>query len=94
MPPLVFDILDILGALLRLIGLLVFGLGLGWLTLEAFRKDSWQLQTAAFLGFVIAAVGMAKYVSAGSLGMFAAGAGAAMLMWGMKKDKQEDEDEE
>ncbi len=94
MPNLMLDILDLLGALLRLIGFLVFGFGLGWFVLDAYRKDNWQLQVAALLGFVFAAVGLAKYLSAGSLGMFALGAGGAMLMWGMSKDKKKDEEDE
>lgn len=94
MPNLVFDILDLFGALLRLIGLLIFGLGLGWFALEAFRKESWQLQIAVFLGFVFSIVGLAKFLSAGALGMFGIGAGGAMLMWGMSKGKKKDEDED
>jgi len=93
MPTVLYDILDIAGALLRLIGFLVFGLGLGWFALDAYRKENWQLQATAFLGFVFAAVGFAKYLSAGSLGMFAIGAGGALLMWGMSKDKKKDDED-
>jgi hypothetical protein len=56
MPDLLIQILNLLGAVLRLIGLLIFGLGMGWFALEAFRKENWQLQIAVFLGFVIGAV--------------------------------------
>lgn len=94
MPTVLFDVLDLLGAILRLIGLLVLGLGLGWFALDAYRKESWQMQVAAFLGLVFAAVGLAKFLSAGALGMFALGAGGALLMWGMSKGKKKDEDEE
>ncbi len=93
MPNVLLDILDMAGAILRLIGLLVFGLGLGWFALDAYGKESWQLQVAAFLGFVFAAVGFAKFLSPGSLGMFALGAGGALLMWGMSKGKQKDDEE-
>ena len=93
MPNVLYDVLDMAGALLRLIGFLVFGLGLGWFALDAYRKESWQPQVAAFLGFVFAVVGLAKFLSPGSLGMFTLGAGGAMLMWGMSKGKKKDEDE-
>ena len=94
MPNVLFDILDVAGAILRLIGLLVFGLGLGWFALDAYRKENWQLQIAVFLGFVFTAVGFAEFLSAGSLGMFTLGAGGALLMWGMSKDKKKNKDED
>lgn len=94
MPNVLFDILDLAGAILRLIGLLVFGLGLGWFALDAYRKENWQLQIAVFLGFVLAAVGFAEFLSAGAMGMFSLGAGGALLMWGMSKDKKKNKDEE
>ena len=93
MPNILYEILNMAGALLRLLGFLVFGLGLGWFALDAYRKESWQLQVAAFLGFVFGTVGFAKYLSAGSLGMFAIGAGGALLMWGMSKDKKKDDED-
>ena len=88
-----YDILDMAGAFLRLIGLLVFGLGLGWFALDAYRKENWQLQVAVFLGFVFAAGGLAKFLSPGALGMFTLGAGSAMLTWGMSKGKKKDDEE-
>jgi len=94
MPNILYDIFDIVGALLRLIGLLVFGLGLGWFALDAYRKENWQLQIAVFLGFVLAAVGFAEYLSAGAMGMFSLGAGGALLMWGMSKDKKKADEED
>ena len=56
MPGVLYDILELAGALLCLIGFLIFGLGLGWFTLDAYRKEHWQLQVAVFVGFVFAAV--------------------------------------
>jgi len=94
MPTLLYDIFDMAGAFLRLIGFFVFGLGLGWFALDAYRKENWQLQITAFLGIILAAIGLAKLLSPGSLGMFALGAGGALLMWGMSKDKKKDADEE
>lgn len=94
MPNVLFDILGLAGAILRLIGLLVFGLGFGWFALDAYRKENWQLQIAVFLGFVLAAVSFAEFLSAGAMGMFSLGAGGALLMWGMVKGKQKDADKE
>jgi hypothetical protein len=95
MPQIVYEILDLLGALIRLLGLLVFGLGAGWFMLEVFRKgqQAWQLQLAIFLGFCGLAIAMAYFTTAGALGGFGIGVGVAMFVWGMPKPKKEKEEE-
>ncbi|NOY97986.1 MAG: hypothetical protein GXP40_02120 [Chloroflexi bacterium] len=93
MPPIVYDIFELLGVLVRLVGMLVFGLGVGWFTLEAFRKEAWQLQIAVFLGFVGLAIAMTRFATAGALGMFGIGAGAALLLWGRSKKEEKEEDD-
>ncbi len=89
-------IIETAGALLRFIGLLVLGLGLGWLVLEFFRKGTrtWQLQAAIILGALGAVVGMTKYASPAALGGFALGLGAALLVWGMREEKEEKEEKQ
>ncbi len=86
---------DVLASLLRFVGLLVFGLGSGWLVLEFLRKgaQAWQLQIALFLGFVGLGIAMARFLSAGALAGFAIGAGVALFIWGMPKPKAKDDDE-
>ncbi|MDI6770533.1 MAG: hypothetical protein QMD04_12785 [Anaerolineales bacterium] len=96
MPTIVYEILDLFSALFRLLGMLVFGLGAGWFVLEMFRKgqQAWQLQIALFLGFAGLAVAAMYFLAPGGLGAFAIGAGAAMLVWGMKKPKKEEKEED
>jgi hypothetical protein len=91
MPTIVFDVLEILGAFFRFLGLLVLGLGTGWLTLHGFRKEIWQLQIAVFLGFIGAAIAMATFQTAGALAGYALGAGTAILVWGIPRPKKEDD---
>jgi hypothetical protein len=95
MPQIVYEILDLLGALIRLLGMTVFGLGAGWFMLEVFRKgqQAWQLQLALFLGFCGLAIAMAYFTTAGALGGFGIGVGVAMFVWGMPKPKKEKEEE-
>jgi len=95
MPQIVYEILDLLGALIRLLGMTVFGLGAGWFMLEVFRKgqQAWQLQLAIFLGFCGLAIAMAYFTTAGALGGFGIGVGVAMFVWGMRKPKKEEEEE-
>lgn len=96
MPTIVYEILDLFGSLFRLLGMLVFGLGAGWLVLEMFHKgqQAWQLQIALFLGFAGLAVAAMYFLTPGGLGALAIGAGAAMLLWGMKKPKKEEKEED
>ncbi len=99
MPPIVFDIFDILAALLRLLGMLIFGLGIAWFALEFFHKgeQTWPLQAVVFLGFLGVAIGFAAFVPAAGLGAFVLGAGIGLLMWGRQaenKAKAAEEDEE
>ena len=90
----IYDILEILSYLFRFVGMLAFGLGAGWFTLHAFKDANWQLKIAIYLGFVGTGIGMANFLSAGALGAFGLGAGAAMLMWGLNKGKKEKEADE
>jgi len=85
--------LDIIGALIRLIGMVLLGLGVGWLILEFLRKADqvWQLQIALFLGFVGLAIGMAHFLAPGALGGFGIGVGVAIFLWGLPKKEKTDE---
>lgn len=85
-----FDVLELLGYLLRALGALVFGLGAGWLTLRAFKwqSDSWQFAIAGYLGLLAAFVLIGHWVAGGAtLGAFGLGAGAALLLWGLGSER-------
>jgi len=87
------EVLSILGFLLRALGFIVLGFGVGRFTMDAYKKAVWQVQVALSLGFFALLVGMTKYASAGSMGMFALSAGAAVLLSVMpKKEDKEVED--
>ena len=90
MPTVVSDVLDVLGALIRLFGMLALGYGVARLTLDMYRKgiQAWQLQAAIFLGFVGLVIALADFTSAASLGGFGLGAGMALIM-GLNPKKDE-----
>ena len=90
MPPVVSDVLNVLGALIRLLGMLALGFGVARFALDMYRKgiQTWQLQAAIFLGFVGLVIALADFTSAASLGGFGLGAGAALLM-GLNSKKEE-----
>lgn len=88
--------LDLIGALIRLIGMVLFGLGTGWVILEFLRKaeQAWQVQIAVFLGFVGLGIGMVRFLAPAALGGFGIGLGVAIFLWGLpKKEKTEDKKE-
>jgi hypothetical protein len=83
-----FDLVSFLGSILRLVGLLVFGIAAGWFSLFGFRQPErrWELQAAVFLGFLLFSALTLRFASAGGAGAYALGAGCALLYYGMKKD--------
>jgi hypothetical protein len=87
--------LGLLGSLVRLVGMVLFGLGAGWLTLEFMRKaqQTWQLQIALFLGFVGLAIALAVFLTSGALGGFGIGVGVAIFIWGLPKPQPKGEAE-
>jgi xanthine/uracil permease len=91
-----YDAIALLGALVRMLGLLVFGVAAGWFTLKAFNQPerSWQLQTAVYLGFFAFIVLVVRYTSPGGLGALGLGVGAGLLFWGLSGNGKEAEPEE
>jgi hypothetical protein len=81
--PIIDFVIYILVALIKLAGMLIIGLTLGWLTLEVFQKGqfTWQLQVAFYLGFIGLLVALLLYSHLG-LGALGVGVGVAMLRWG------------
>jgi hypothetical protein len=92
MPNLVYELINLLASLFRFIGLAAFGVGIGWLALDLLKKSNlWQVQIAVFLGLAGLLIAMAVFTAWGALGGFAAGVGAAILIWGLpKKEKKEE----
>jgi len=87
-------ILGILGNLIRAIGFLVFGFGIARFTVDAFNKANWQLQIALALGFFGLLIGLTAFASPGSSGMYALGAGAALLSKLLQKKEKNEEEKE
>jgi hypothetical protein len=83
-------ILEIIGYILRALGFLILGFAIGRFTLDSYKQAVWQVQIALAIGFFGLLVGLTNFSSPGSMGMFAIGAGLAMVMVIMTK-KQEEE---
>ena len=94
MPSIVYEIINLLAAILRLIGMAVLGLGIGWLSLDLLRKaQAWQLQIAVFLGFFGLAIAAMRFLAPAALGAFGIGVGVAIFLWGMPKKQKKEEEE-
>jgi len=89
MPDIVYEIIDLIASLIRFIGMGILGLAIGWLALDLLKKAAdWRLQIAVFLGLVGLVIALVIYLPWGATGLFAIGAGAAILLWGMPKEKK------
>jgi membrane protein DedA with SNARE-associated domain len=94
MPTIVFDIINLIGSLLRLLGVAALGVGIGYLVVDLFHKtQEWLMQAVLFLGLAGLVIAMAVFLAPGALGAFGLGFGAAIFMWGMPKKKKEEEEE-
>lgn len=74
-----YQVLEVLGFLLRAIGFGLLGYGIVRFVLDSYGKAIWQLQAALALGLFALLVGLTAYTSPGSAGAFALGAGIALL---------------
>lgn len=90
MPYIVLEILELIGFLLRVLGFLVIGFGIGRFTLGAYKQAVWQVQIALVLGFFGLFAAVTNFTSAGSAGAFALGTGVSFFM--SAKPRQDEEE--
>lgn len=86
------EVLSIIGFFIRALGFAVLGFAVGRFTMDAYKKAAWQVQAALAVGFFGLLAGLTNYSSPASMGMFAFGAGAALLMSFMTKKEEETEE--
>ncbi|NIS79981.1 MAG: hypothetical protein GTO14_07195 [Anaerolineales bacterium] len=79
-----YDLMEVLGIILRAAGAMAFGLGVGWLAVQSVRMKVWQYAVATMLGLLAAFVLIGRWVaSPGTLGGFGLGVGVALVIWGV-----------
>ena len=83
----VSQILIIIGIVIRDIGLLVFGVAAGWLTMSVFQQPErqWQLQAVTLSALFILTGMLAAFTSAGGLGAFSMTCGVTVLALALRK---------
>ena len=74
------------------LGMLILGIGMGWLFLDWVKNSdkAWQIQVTFLAGFFAFLIAMAVYVHT-ALGGFGLGFGAAILIWGLPKKPKSDD---
>jgi hypothetical protein len=93
MPTIVYEIIDVLAALLRLLGVAALGVGIGYLAVDLLRKaDGWPMQAVGFLGLAGVVIAMVVFLAPGALGAFGIGLGVAIFLWGIPKKKKEEQE--
>jgi hypothetical protein len=94
MPPIVYDILNLIASLIRLLGVAALGVGLGYLAVDLLHKaEGWPMLAVGFLGLAGLVIAMVVFLAPGALGAFGIGLGVAIFIWGMPKKKKEEEQE-
>jgi NhaP-type Na+/H+ or K+/H+ antiporter len=90
MPQIVFDIINIIASVIRLLGMAALGAAIGYLAVDMFHKaQTWPMQVALFLGLAGLVIAMVVFLAPGALGAFGLGFGAAIFIWAMPKKQKE-----
>ena len=93
MPQIIFDIINLIAALIRLLGMAVLGVAIGYLAVDMLHKaQTWPFQVALFLGLAGLVIAMVVFLSPGALGGFGLGFGAAIFIWGISRKKKEEQE--
>jgi hypothetical protein len=93
MPQIVFELINLIAAFIRLLGMAAVGVALGYLAVDMLHKaQAWPLQMAFFLGLLGLVIAMVVFLEAGALGGFGLGFGAAIFIWGMPRKKKEEQE--
>ena len=92
MPPIIYDLLNILGFAIRVGGMIVLGVAMSYFTVEFYRKGQqvWMVQVALFLGFIGLVIALSTFTSPAYIGSFGFGAGTGLLIYhlGLKRTKR------
>ena len=92
MPSVVYEVISVLGSILRLLGMAAIGVGIGWLALDLLKKAGvWQMQAVVFLGLLGFIIAMTVFLGWGALGAFAIGLAVAIFLWGMPRKAKVEE---
>ena len=89
----VYEVIEIIGMFVQVLGLILFGVAAGWFTLHVISQPekNWQLQSIVYSVFLIFVALMTKHLTPGALGAFLVGTAGAMIYWGLIKNREKPE---
>lgn len=85
------NVLSILGHFVRAVGFLLLGFAISRFVTISYKQAVWQVQVALVVGYLGLLAALTHFASAGSMGTFALGAGAAMLLPDLMKAQEKSE---
>ena len=88
-----YEVLELIGMLMQVLGLVLFGVAAGWFTLHVASQTekNWQLLSIVYSVFLVFVALMVKHLSRGAEGAFLIGAAGAMIYWGLVKNREKPE---
>ena len=88
-----YEVLEIIGIFIQVLGLVLFGVATGWFTLHVIGQPekNWQLQSIVYSVFLVFVALMVKHLTRGAIGAFLVGAAGAMIYWGLIKNREKPE---
>jgi NhaP-type Na+/H+ or K+/H+ antiporter len=93
MPQIIFDLINLIAALIRLLGMAALGVTIGYLAVDMLNKAlTWPLQMAFYLGLIGLVIAMVVFLAPGALGGFGLGFAAAIFIWAMPRKKKEEKE--
>lgn len=94
MPPVIYEIIDLFTSILRFLGMGVFSIAIGWLTIDLLKKaKDWPLQAIVFTVLAGLTIAMTVFLPWGALGAFGIGTGVAIIIWGIPRKKKDEEED-
>ena len=82
-----YQIIEMFGLIAQILGLVLFGVTVGWFTLHVINQPekSWQLQSIVYSVFLVFTGLLVRYLTPGAMGTFLVGLSGAMIYWGLIK---------
>ena len=85
-----YQVIEILGLFVQVLGLILFGVMAGWFTLDIVNQSekNWQLLSIIYSVFLVFVALMVRYLNPGALGAFLIGTASAIFYWGLFKNRE------
>lgn len=85
-----YQMIEILGLIAQIFGLVLFGVTVGWFTLYVINQPekNWQLQSIIYSVFLVFVGLMVRFLSPGSVGSLLMGLSGAFIYWGLIKGRE------